>query len=110
MLILIDIVDIVVMVLDLVKAHNFFCQGVSDFLCENSFSLYVCNTKKDILFLGEGPADGLKDNTTTVKDKHSVNAFKFRKKTCLSLHCNATNSFCMLMVHKSNDSKQKTLK
>ena len=109
MLILID-VDIVVMVLDLVKAHNFFTKGWVIFYAKNSFSLYVGNTKKDILFLGEGPADGLKDNTITVKDKYSVNAFKFRKKTCLSLHCNATNNFCMLMVYKSNDSKQKTLK
>ena len=63
------------------------------FGAENNLSLYVDNRTKDVLVLGEGPTGGLADNTVTAKARYSVNTTKFRKKTCLSLHCNATNSF-----------------
>ena len=34
-----------------------------------SYSVYVDNKKKDILILGEGPTQGLDDNTLTAEKK-----------------------------------------
>ena len=38
-------------------------------------------TKKDILFLGEGPTQGL-DNATLTTEKYSINFTETRKKFC----------------------------
>ena len=50
-----------------------------------SSSVYFDNEKKDILFLGKGPTQGL--------DQSSVNFFVTRNKFCVSLHYNGANSY-----------------
>ena len=54
---------------------------------------HTVNRKKDILFLGEEPMDGLDDITIMVEAKFSVIIIKLRKKIYLSVHCNAANIF-----------------
>ena len=54
--------------------------------------------------------DGLDDSTKTADTKYSGNSTKSRNKICLSLHYNAANSFYALMVRRSINSEQKTLK
>ena len=62
--------DVVVMVFDLMLVHNFSCQMVN------------------------GGGGGCYNNTTiTVDAKYSINITKSRKKVCLSLHYNGSNSF-----------------
>ena len=80
MLILINI-DIVIMVLDLMHAHNFHCQLVN-FDVVKSFSVHADERKKDMLVLFEGPIDELDDILITAK----ANITKSRNKICLSLH------------------------
>ena len=88
------------MVLDLMQAHNFHYQLVNRvekfFWC--SLIRHADNRRKDILVLGEVPADEVDDISIIVEAKYSVNITKFRKKICLNLHYNAANSFFMLMV------------
>ena len=50
----------------------------------------IDNREKDILILGARLTDRLDDTTIKSETKYFFN--------CLSLHCNAANSFCMLMV------------
>ena len=65
---------------------------------DNSSSKHTGNRKKDIQVLGEEPTDGLDDTTITEEAKYSVTITNSRQKICLSLHYNASNGFCMLMV------------
>ena len=63
--------DIVVITLDLMYVHNFHCKMTNGTkICLSavgySFSMHAHNRKKDILFPGEDPTDGLDDNATTV--------------------------------------------
>ena len=58
-----------------------------------SSSVHVENKKKDILILGEGPAQGLDDTTLTAEKKYSINVTETRKKFCLSLHYHGANSY-----------------
>lgn len=60
---------------------------------DNSSSRNAANRKKEILVLGEDPADGLDGTTITAEAKFSINITKSRKSICVSLHYNATNSF-----------------
>ena len=57
------------------------------FVVDNSSSVFGDNKKKDILFLGEGPTDGL-DDAKYAEAKYSININKSRKKFCSSVHCN----------------------
>ena len=52
----------------------------------------ILMTGKNVLILGEEPTDESNDTTIKIDAKYSVNNTKSRKKTCLSLHCNASNS------------------
>ena len=56
-------------------------------------SAHIDNKKKDILILGEGPAQGLDDATLTGEEIYSINFTEHNKKFCLSLHCNGANSY-----------------
>ena len=58
------------------------------------------SSKKDILILGFGPAQGLDDTTLTVEAKYSINVSRSNRKFCLSLHYNGSNSF--LFVNATN--------
>ena len=52
--------------------------------------VHICNKNKDILFLGEGPTQGLDDTTLTAKTKYSINSTQPRKIFVLSLHYNGS--------------------
>ena len=56
------------------------------------FSAHIDNKKKDILVLGIDPAQGLK-HVLTAEKMYSINFTVTKKKFCLSLHYNGTNSY-----------------
>ena len=70
-------------------------------------SVHADYRKKDILVLGEGPADGLDDASVIAEAKYSVNIFKSRKKVCLSLLYNAVSSFVFAAGVKIHQFKAK---
>ena len=72
--------------------------------------MHTDNKKKNILFLEEGPIQALDDTTTTVEAKYSSNFTRSRKKLCLSLHYNGSNSFLFVNATQYINLKQKTLK
>ena len=55
--------------------------------------IHADNKKKDILFLGEGPAQGLNNTTLTAEKKHSINFIENNENFCLSLNYNGANSY-----------------
>ena len=57
-----------------------------------SSSAHIGNKKKDILVLGKGPILGL-EHTVTAEKMYSINFTGTKKKFCLSLHYNGTNSY-----------------
>ena len=68
-------------------AKNFIIFG------ENNISFVdTDNREKYILFLSEGPTDGLDYTTIMAGAKYPVNITNFRKKIFLSLHVSWTNS------------------
>ena len=58
-----------------------------------SSSVHANNKTKNILILGEGITQGLDDTTLTAERKYSINFTVNRRKFCLSLHYNVTNSY-----------------
>ena len=83
---------------------------------DNSLSVHANNNnkKKDNVIFGEGPTDGLDDTIITKKGKYSDNTSDHRKKICLSLYYNVTNSFLYtnsIKIHqfKAKDSEIKEL-
>ena len=60
-----------------------------------SSSTHINNKKKDILFLGKGPTQGL-EHTLTAEKMYSIDFTVTKKKFCLSLHYNGANS-CLLV-------------
>ena len=56
------------------------------------FSANIDNKEKDILVLGIGPTQGL-EHILTPEKMYSVNFTVTKKKLCLSLHYNGTNSY-----------------
>ena len=52
----------------------------------------VDTKKKDMLFLGKGPTQGL-EHTLTAEKMYSINFTVTRKKFCLSLDYNGANSY-----------------
>ena len=73
-----------------------------------SSSVHVDNKGNDTLILGEGPIQGLDDRTLTAEVKYPINYTRSKKVFILSLHCNGSNSFLLLMLQKYINSKQKT--
>ena len=53
-----------------------------------SSSVHVDSKKKEILFLGRGPIDGLDDTTLTLEKGYLINFTGHNKRFCLSLHYN----------------------
>ena len=51
--------------------------------------------KKDILILGEGPAQGL-EHALTAEKMCSINFTVTKNKFCLSLHCNGATSYLFI--------------
>ena len=68
-----------------------FGQKVLIFEVDMSFSAHIDNKKKDISVLGKGARQGLEDNLTAEK-MYPFNFTVTRKKLCLRLHYNGTNS------------------
>ena len=68
-----------------------FGQNVLFFGVDMSFSAHINNKEKDILVLGKGPTQGL-EHTSTAEKKYSISFTVTKKKFCLSLHYNGTNS------------------
>ena len=56
------------------------------------FSAHIDKKKKDRLVLGKGPTQRL-EHTLTAGKMYSINFTVTRKKFCLSLHYNGTNSY-----------------
>ena len=63
-------------------------------------------SKEDFLVLCEGPTQGLDDTTITTETKHFTN-FTRSKEVCMIIEATI---FCLSMLQKYINSKQKTLK
>ena len=72
---------------------NGFGRNCIIFRVDMSSSVYVDNKKKDILFLGKGPTQGLDGITLTAEKLYSINFTENNKEFCLSLHYNGANSY-----------------
>ena len=70
-----------------------FGRNVVIFGADLNSSVHIDNKGKDILILGQGPTQGLGEHSLTAEKIYSVNFTDQRKKCCLSLHDNETNSF-----------------
>ena len=57
-----------------------------------SSSTHIDKKKKDILVLGKGPRQGL-EHTLTAEKMYSINFTLTKKKICLILHYNVSNSY-----------------
>ena len=67
-------------------------QNVIIFGLDMSSSTHVDNKKKVILVLGKGPTQGL-EHALTAEKMYSITFTVTKKKFCLSLHYNGTNSY-----------------
>ena len=85
-------------------------KNVIIFDVDNTSSTDTDNRKKYIIVLGEGPTQGLVHTTITAEVKYSVNITTSRKKFCLSLHYNGSNSFLYANVVKIYQIKAKDSK
>ena len=87
-----------------------FGKNVIVFGADMRSSVHVDDKRKDILILVEEPIQGLNDTTLTAEAKYPINFTQSGKRFVLSLHCNGSNSFHLLMLQKYINSKQKTQK
>ena len=69
-----------------------FGQNILIFGVDMSSSAHIDNKKKDKLVLGKGPTQGL-EHTLTAEKMYSINLTVTKKKFCLTLHYNGTNSY-----------------
>ena len=76
-----------------------FGQNVIIFGVDMSSSAHIDNKKKDILILGKGPTQGLKQTLTSEK-MYSNNFTVTNKGFCLSLHYNGANS-CLFVNYRN---------
>ena len=72
-----------------------------------SSSVHIDNKEKDMLILGEGPAQGLDDTILTEKAKYLINFTQPNKRFVLSLHYYESNSFLFVNATKIYQSKAK---
>ena len=94
------------MVLDLINVKLGFHENVIRLGVENNSSVHADNGKKDILILGKGPAQGLDDTELTAEAEYSIIFSEQKKKNCLSLHYNGSNSFLFVNGIKMFQSKR----
>ena len=86
-----------------------FGKNVLIFGADMSSSAHIANKKKDISVLGIGPIQGL-EHTLTAEKMYSINFTVTKKKFCLSLHYNGSNSYLFangteIFKFKAKDSK-----
>ena len=62
--------------------------------------MHIDNKNKNILILGEGPTQGLDDNTLTEEAKYLINFTQSGKRFVLSLHYNGSKSFLFVNATK----------
>ena len=74
-----------------------------------SSSSHIDNKKKDILFLGKGTTQGL-EHSLTAEKMYASNCTVTKKKFCLSLHYNETNSYLFVNATEIIIFKAKILK
>ena len=72
-----------------------------------NLSAHIDNKNKDILILGNGPAQGLDDTTLTAEALYPINFTQPKKRFVLSLHCNENNSILFVNATKINQFKVK---
>ena len=82
-------------------------KNVIIFGAEMSLSAHIDDKNKDILILGEGPAQGLDDTTLTAEAKYPINCTQPRKIFVLSLHYNGNSSLLFLNAAKIYQFKAK---
>ena len=83
------------------RFDNDFAGNVIIFGVDNSSSSHSDNRKGNFLVLSEGPNYGINGSFRSPEKKFSINFSKANTKFCLSLHCNADNSYLLLMEEKS---------
>ena len=88
------------MILDLILIHFFQFQNLI------GVKMLLPQSKEDFLVLCEGPTQGLDDTTITTETKHFTN-FTRSKEVCMIIEATI---FCLSMLQKYINSKQKTLK
>ena len=62
-----------------------------------SSSVHIYNKNKDILNPGKGLIQELDNTTLTAEAERSINFSRSKRKFCLSLHYNGSNSFYLLI-------------
>ena len=72
---------------------NNFTRNVTIFDVDNSSSFHSDHRKNNFLILGEGPTYGINGSFGLPEKKFSINFTKTNTKVCLSLHCNADDSY-----------------
>ena len=68
------------------------------------------NKKKEILTLGMGPTQGLRENSLSAEKMYSISFTKANTKFCLTLHYNGANSYLFvngteILKFKAKDSE-----
>ena len=71
-------------------------------------SVHVDNKGKDILILGEGPAQESDDTTLTAEAKYPISFTQSGKRSVLNLHYNGSNSFLFVNAKQVYQFKAKT--
>ena len=89
------------------SVDNKFGRNVIIYGIDMSSSVHVDNKEKDVLILGEGPAQGLGGITLTAEKKYSNNFTENKKQNCLSLHYNGANSYLFVNVTEIHKFKAK---
>ena len=90
---------------ELLFTDGSYGKNVIIFGADMSPSVHVDSKRKDTLFLGKGPIQGLDDTTLTAVAKYPIDFTQSGKRFVLSLRYNATK-----MLQKYINSKQKTQK
>ena len=83
-------------------------KNVIIFEADMSSPVHIVNKNKDISFLGEGPTQGSDDTTLTAEAQYSINFSRSKRKFCLSLHYNGSNSFLFVNAKKNKSIQSKS--
>ena len=83
-----------------------FGQNLLIFRVNMSSSAHIDNNKKDILVLGKGPTQEL-EHTLTAEKMYLINFTVRKKKFCLTLQYNGTNSYLLASGTEINKIKAK---
>ena len=75
-------------------------KNVIIFGADMSSTVHIDNKNKDILILGEIPAQGLDDTTLTAEAKYPINFTQPRKRFVLNVHYNGSNIFLFVNATK----------